>query len=552
MPITYNPDYEHIVANADKGPYSMTFNGVVLDQEITNLVIYNVTGRDNLSSEISELSYGRVDGSRFLYRRHEPKELTVYYTVISNTDDDQRATLNALRGILYGPNSENAQIVFADEPDKYFVGTVSNITQDKIIYNNSSQGEITIRLNKPYKYSLIPVTVSPQTTGGATRFIVDYEGTRKSYPEITITFPTENVPAGSAVSNAGDCGFVSFVNQNGNVIQLGNPDETDLDSRSTNSTLVNQKFTIWDTIASSNWAVNNSKARFSDDVVKTGSFARIVSYNQSYLGGNAYGSGEKWHGPALTYTLPSNDVDDFTLSFGVVACTGSNPESAKDIIAELGRIKVQVANDERVITEFEVIKSDKATLDSTINFYCGGDTAPWYSKNISAKTYNEFFGFKEPPTTTNGVTTETKDPIRNVTIEKQSDTFKISIGEEVNSYTVNNGDLGKAKYLTIWVGTFGTSYPMGGLGLTDIRFQSNHWATDQQMKNTFTTNDVVRINCETGEIFINNASKPSLGAVGNQWEQFALQPGLNQIDINWSDWMSSNPTFSMTYRKVYV
>ena len=93
---------------------------------------------------------------------------------------------------------------------------------------------------------------------------------------------------------------------------------------------------------------------------------------------------------------------------------------------------------------------------------------------------------------------------------------------------------------------------MGGLGLTDIKFQSNHWATNQQLKNTFSANDVVKINCETGEIYLNNAAKPSLGAVGNQWEQFCLQPGLNLIDINWSSWMSGTPSFSLSYRKVYV
>lgn len=546
MPVSYNPDYEHIVSNADKGPYGMTFNGIRIDDQsvIPNLVISDVEGRDNLSSEISELSYGRVDGSRFRFRRHETKDLTVHYTVVSNEDGDHRETLNKLRGILYAPDSENATIIFADEPDKYYIGTVSEVTQEKILYNNTSQGEITIHLNKPYKYSVTPTVVSPQS--GSNQFVIDYEGTRKTYPEITVTFPTDNTAAGSDPSSAGDCGFVAFVNQNGKVIQLGNPDETDLDSRSTNTTLVNQKFTLWDSTASANWATNNSKAKFGDDIVKTGSFARITSYNQSYLGGNSYGSGEKWHGPSLTYTLPSNDVEDFTVSFGVVACTGSNPESAKDIIAELGRVKVQVANDDVVLTEFEVIKSEKASLDAIINLYCGGDTATWYSKTISAKTFNDMFGFKDPNNTSS------VDPIRKVTIEKQSETYTISIGDEVNSFTVNNGDLGAAKYLTIWVGTFGTSYPMGGLGLTDIKFQSNHWATNQQLKNTFSANDVVKINCETGEIYLNNAAKPSLGAVGNQWEQFCLQPGLNLIDINWSSWMSGTPSFSLSYRKVYV
>ena len=548
MPVTYNPDYEHIVANADKGPYSMTFNGIVLDNYITNLVIENVEGRDSLSSEISELSYGRVDGSRYRYRRNESRDLTVSYTIISNTDDDQRETLNTLRGILYAPGTENVPIIFADEPDKYYLGTVSNVTQEKITYNNTSKGQITIRLSKPYKYAVNATTVASQLVSGKTRFIVDYDGTRKAYPEFTITFPTENVPAGSAVSNSGDCGFISFVNQNGNVIQLGDPDETDLDSKSTNTTLINQKFTLWDSTASSNWSVNSNNARLGSDIVQAGLFSRIVSFNQSYIGSRSMGSGDKWHGPSITYTLPSDDVADFSLSFGVVACTGGNPESARDIITELGRIKVQVANDAYTIAELEVIKSNKGSLNGTVNLYCGGDTATWYSSNISLKTFNKKFGFKDPNNTSD------TDPVRTVSIEKKSDTYKLKIGSVSRSYTVSNGPLGNAKYVTIWVGSYGTDDPLGCLGVTDIRFQSNHWATNEQMKNSFTTNDVCKVNCETGEIFLNNASTPSLGAVGNQWEQFCLMPGLNQIEVNWSSWVSSNnkPTVSMTYRKVYV
>ena len=547
--VTYNPDYDYIIGNANKGPFSMTFNGIKLDdaQVLPNLVIYDVEGRDSLSSEISELSYGRVDGSRFRYRRNEAKDLVVHYTIVTNTDSDQRNALNKLRGILYAPGSENAKIIFSDESDKYYVGTVSNITQEKILYNNTSDGEITIRLSKPYKYATNATTVTPQA--GTNRFVIDYDGTRKAYPEITITFPTENVEAGGTITNAGDCGFVAFVNQNGNVIQLGDPDETNLDSKSTNTTLVNQKFTLWDSTASANWSANSNKAFFGTDITKTGSFSRQERFVKSYLGSVSMGTGDKWHGPSITYTIPDNNISDFTVSFGVVAATGGNPSSARDMINEVGRLKLQVANDSHVLTEFEVIKSSKASLDASMNLYCGGDTEPWWSKNFAAKTFNKTFGFRN----TSDVSDQ-EEPLRTVSIEKKSETYTISLGDEVHSFTVNNGDLGNAKYLTLWVGNYSTGYPMGCLGFTDVRFQSNHWATNEEMRNSFTTNDVCRINCETGEIFLNNASKPSLGAIGNQWEQFALLPGVNYIDISWSSWVevANKPTFSMTYRKAYV
>lgn len=550
-------DYEHIIANADKGPYSMMFNGRVLDNYITNLVIEDVEGRDSLSSEISEYAYTRIDGARYQFRRHEPKDITVHYVVVSNkvTDEPtnnymgQRGTLNLLRSILQGPGTENAKIIFADEPDKYWVGTVSNITEEKILYNNTSKGEITIRLSKPFKYATTETTVSAQVSGNNTIFAFDYQGTYKAFPTFTVTFPTQNVNSSSSGTN-GDCGYIAFMNQDGKVLQIGDPDETNLDSKSTNTTMINQKFTIWDSSTSSVWS-SNSASNMGSNYSLGGSIGKTTRFSTDFITPGGYGSGDKWHGPSITYTIPANDVTDFSLEFGAIfACGGNSADSSGnpttvDIPEQEGQLRAIVHNDTGVIAELRLSKPDKSSVKGKTYMYTPGGTEQ-YNGEFNFGTYGPNFGWKK---------SGGSDPRRTCSIKRKGNTFTFVAGGTTKSYTSSAGaSYANAKYVTFFFGKWGSNEALGSIGLTSVKFTSDHWATNNDMKNKFGSNDVCVVNCEDAAVYLNNVDTPSLGAVGNNWEEFYLSPGANIIKVAWSSWVSNanKPTFTMKYRKVFL
>ena len=58
--------------------------------------------------------------------------------------------------------------------------------------------------------------------------------------------------------------------------------------------------------------------------------------------------------------------------------------------------------------------------------------------------------------------------------------------------------------------------------------------------------------CKDGEITLNGVDKPSLGALGNDWEGFTLKPGDNHIAATWSSWASGAPELEMRYREVFI
>lgn len=107
-------------------------------------------------------------------------------------------------------------------------------------------------------------------------------------------------------------------------------------------------------------------------------------------------------------------------------------------------------------------------------------------------------------------------------------------------------------YMTFYFAQYGTNPTLGSNGLYWAKFIADQCTTWQDIPNKFSSGDVVTVDCNTADITLNDAPTPELGALGNDYEQFYLSPGVNQIGCVWSEWASRNPTFRMRYREVYL
>ena len=65
---------------------------------------------------------------------------------------------------------------------------------------------------------------------------------------------------------------------------------------------------------------------------------------------------------------------------------------------------------------------------------------------------------------------------------------------------------------------------------------------------------MLEADCNSGEIYLNGIRSPQLGALGNDWEGFYLKPGLNQIGVAYSGWVTDDyaPQFKVRYREAYL
>lgn len=251
---------------------ALQINGEYIENLIEGYRTLTVEGREALSPEITTAETGARDGSILKNKRFPARYITVTYQLIAKTNEDFRAAYNKLAAIL---NVEDAELIFNDETDKYFIGTPEKIGAVKPGIN-SVIAEFDILCVDPFKYSVTEYEVEPNATENT--FLVDYNGTYKAYPTLIAEFPAEN-EANAALTGFSDCGYVAFFNESEKIIQLGDPDEVDTETYSPQQTLVNQSFNSelgWNDPAKDLWAMNSGLTS-SDAVEHKGSLEAAVA-----------------------------------------------------------------------------------------------------------------------------------------------------------------------------------------------------------------------------------------------------------------------------------
>ena len=260
---------------------AMQINGEYLEDLVPGYRTLSVSGREALSPEIESFHTGIRDGSSRKSRRYPERIITVKYQLISKSNEEFREAYNKLGGVL---NTEDAQLIFRDEPDKYFIGTPS-LVEEVEQGRNAVVGELEFLCLDPFKYSVVEYEAIPDMLQGS--ILLDYRGTYKSFPILEADFYREtDTSADGSASNLstgkGDCGFVAFFNETKKIIQLGDPDEADTENKYQKSqTLVSAGFegaSGWGSAAKTQWAQNASTGLVSQ-AIQAGSMGMgIASY----------------------------------------------------------------------------------------------------------------------------------------------------------------------------------------------------------------------------------------------------------------------------------
>lgn len=260
---------------------ALQLNGEYIENIIDGYRTLHVSGREALSQELETYEVGVRDGEKLKGRRYPGRTITVTYQLIADSSEDFREKYNQLGRIL---NVENAEMIFADEPDKFFRGTPEDLG-DVDPGRNSVVGEINFFCADPFKYSVIEYEAEPSLDEGSV--LIDYNGTYKSYPTLEASFYSEDEVSDDGetetdLTGAGDCGYVAFFTEDEKIIQLGDPEEADAETAYEKSqTLINQKFmstSAWGSAAKSLWTANGGDV-LPEGIVQAGSMAmKVASY----------------------------------------------------------------------------------------------------------------------------------------------------------------------------------------------------------------------------------------------------------------------------------
>ncbi|MBO5789546.1 MAG: phage tail family protein [Clostridia bacterium] len=259
---------------------AMMINGEYIENLISGYRTLTVEGREALSPELTATETGFSDGSTMQGKRYPARIIRITYQLAAETNEAFREAYNKLAGIL---NVTDAQLIFADEQDKFFTGTPSYIGEVPP-GRNIVVGDFEITCLDPFKYSVMEyeATAFP----GDSSITLDYGGTYKSFPVLQAEFFNENDASedgetATPLTGSGDCGYVAFFTEDEKIIQLGDPEETEGDDKAyqMSQTLVNSAFNksgAWGSAAKAAWQVN-AGITSSDAVEQAGNVAVSVA-----------------------------------------------------------------------------------------------------------------------------------------------------------------------------------------------------------------------------------------------------------------------------------
>lgn len=239
---------------------ALCLNGEYIENLIPGYRTLTVEGREALSPELDYFSVGSSDGATQKSKRYPERIIKITYQLIAKSSEDFRQAYNELGRIL---DVENAELIFNDELDKFYTGTPSHIGEVPP-GKNAVTGTFEILCVDPFKYSLVEYEAEPSLEDSS--ILLDYAGTYKAYPTLVAEFHNEDEASEDGettqgLTGDGDCGYVAFFNENEKIIQLGDPDEADIEKNAypKSQTLINQQFNkanSWGSAAKKLWTVN--------------------------------------------------------------------------------------------------------------------------------------------------------------------------------------------------------------------------------------------------------------------------------------------------------
>lgn len=530
---------------------AVSYDGKWLDKEIPGFRTLSVSGREIMASVIDEKERENANGSIYKRKRYAARDIKVNYQLIADTAHEFRILYNRLCQIL---DAEQVQVLFNDEPDKFFIGTKSDI-EEVPEGRNSVVASFTIHCTDPLKYSTKLYSASADSSGTIN---IQYNGTAPYYPEI------------ETIVGSGGTANVTYMNQNGKVIEFGNESSTitkKWEEEYNQSTPINYNSAKKDVLPRSFFlqGEQNLNKETNLPVYDLGGIFNGVNpmaYGKPTANAARHGiyMAEKlshdtsktfWNGSSITWTIPNDPkvtddtsagYTDWYLWFHSAMVAGS----AKQV----GYFSISVEDqNHKAIATMTFLKNnqtDKVQVWFHVGDLCATVHDDQYLTCNGNKTLNPWLN----------------DDNGYHSIRKNGATFTFHLfTPEKFQYSLYKDTV--AKYITLYVGGLNAKnndYPLITLNyLKGIMFTGYHEGVKIQKEDTttvgvanfFTSGSVVTVDTSQATISVNGVTRNGVSYIGNAWESFQLKNGVNRIRAVMSSWCSGS-SHTVYYREAFL
>ena len=508
--------YEFVDTNQAGSKNSLPSEALQIDGEyIENLIdgyrtLY-VTGRELLGSEISEREIDLVDGSEYTGKRDTTRSITVGYQLLCTSPREFQEKFNKLSGIL---NKEQAKLIFADEPDKYFIGTKSSVG-DVEPGRLNVKSEFTFYCCDPRKYSAAEKSFTAHQESG--------------YQTLTIVNGgTESVPVSYDITHNHENGFIGIASKYG-AIQLGKIEEADGEDYKA-SEILSEGYSLFQDDHGTSYQNPENTTQGTLEVKD------VAGYNVMALKGGQSTSGY-WNGGMKTLTIPVDSegrrgAKNFYCYTQHWFETGLMGQTGAQTIAFL-------TGKNEVICSMSINKSDATGNTARIEWFAPGNTL------IRREEFQ--------PTAYEGNPFNLKMGCHNDFLKEGEKLRIFWYGSYMERNIPEIKDM-ECEKIQIWIGQWGdrnlTNQYVTHNYLKSIRFRKDNVDKYKDVPNRYRAGDVVSIDGESTKVYVNGM--PAKGDEINGSNYPKVPPGTTEVQFCYSSFSSPPPHIKAKIREVYL
>ncbi len=502
-------DVNEVQGSAALPSEALSINGVYIENKIAGYRTMYVEGRESLESEISEMQVGYSDGARYQEKRDVSRTLTIHYQMLCSDAEDFRDKFNVLCGLL---DQKQAKLIFADETDKYYIGTKSSVEQPNPGRLNVT-GAFSFYCADPYKYGVAEKTAS----------------NAEDSAQITLSNAgTKAVPVSLKIKMKSDNGYIGLTLDD-RFYQIGKPEEVDGVTHDETVMLFDDH--LWE---DKGWLVNQGiTPPVTPERLQNGTITYVhEELIEGYVKVNDYGTGNWWHGAAVTKIVPADANGKYPVNwisswrFDFNTAGGSAPGS------QIGHNSVTFSDENDDIIVAVVFEDNNASYERSDMVIYIGDTRIWDTK----ETTDFYLASREG------------GPV--VAVEKIGSQITVSFsyaGIKKTFRAVNpNAELRKITW-------YGAAYiqhkPLTNNLLRALQLKKHNVERHEDIPNYFAAGDEVYIDGEKNKVYINNIYDADMVDIGSQ--PLLLPPGQHTLGIVTSSF-SEVPEVEVTWRERWI
>lgn len=506
---------EEYIASLPVTESSVEINETNLEKEIKGLRITSVSGRESMENEITELTIQEKPGSTFQTKRILSRDLTITCNISVSTREKYNESVRKLFSIL---RDNNLKVVFNDLYDRYYIGNLKTFDPgvvSRMVSPKCYVGVCTfiIRCSDPYAYSKTEKTA---TNNGANTVVLNNEGNASTIISLKTTMKSDN-------------GYLAFVLED-RFYQIGKPEEVD-------GNIYEQTDKLFDDhlYADKGWTVNNGVTPpVTPTRLQNGTIRYVKETDtEGYVTISDYASGDSWHGASVTKSVPSDANGKYAVNWRSDFRYDFNTDGSANKGIEVGHNSVTYSdNDGNIICSIVFEDNNPSTEQSDMYIYVE-DERVMAMKNMGKTFYDT-----------------QRDEGQAVRVEKVGDQIKISFSKKnVNkSFLLKHPDRELRK--VTWYGAAYKQYNhIRNNLLRALNVYKHNVEHFNDIPNYFASGDVVKVDGNTGDVYINDIFDMDLVDIGSQ--PLVLNPGQHTLGIAMSSF-ATIPDVEVTYRERWL